>query len=687
MKLKNNHYNLNTLTKTTYLLLLSFFFSCQKNDSDDHIKNTPVLFDQSFLDGLEKNKKEKYLDSIVELLKSKENDSIVRETYLNVATEYYYINNLEKSLSFSLKALRLSKRAKDSIRIPKALFYVGDCYQNSKRDSAYFYYLQAEKLYYKIHDYNNTGRMLFDKAYVLFYDGNYVECEVEISKALQYLKKSTKYRLIYSCNTLMGNCLEKLVNYDEALRYHKLALFDLEKMESNGEDKDVVRNYNVSSVINICNLYDLKGEFSKSVKKLQSLHSQDFKDKSPVLYANVLSNLAYSKMKSGDYENVGSMFFESLRIVDSIGSESDILYKKLHIGEYFLTQKDTIKSVQSLKEANQLAFKIKNSNEILASLKLLSELDKKNRLFYANEYIKVSDSINLVQKNAHNKYARIEYETSRIEDENKVLTKQNFYILIISFGLILILGLLIVLRYLKFRNRELQFFKKQQSANEEIFQLLTEQQKKIDIAKDNEKTRIAKELHDGVMNKIYGVRMNLGVFNSSIDEETIEKRKVYISELQNIESEIRTVAHDLNRASFFDDDDFNVLLTSLVENQKEFTSTRFKYINDGLFEWESVENIYKINLYRIIQETILNINKYANAKKCEVKIQRMDNNFLKLSITDDGQGFDIINIKGGIGLNNMRERANSLKGQFNIESKIGEGTKIEVMFNLQTLSY
>jgi signal transduction histidine kinase len=677
---------LNTLYKITSLLLLLFFFSCQKNDSDTHIKSNAVLFNKTYLESLEKNKKEGYLDSIGDLLKSEENDSITRNLYLKVATEYYYINNLKKSLSFSLQALQLSREAKDSVRIPKALFYVGDCYQNSKRDSAYYYYLQAEKLYFKIHDYDNMGRMLFNKAYVLFYDGNYVECEVEISKALKYLKNSKDHQLIYTCNTLMGNCLEKLLYYDEALRYHKLALLDLGKMKSNGKDNGDLNCYNVSSVINICNLYDLKQEYSKSIEQLQGLLSEELKKKSPILYAKVLSNLAYSKMKSGNYENVYSMLSESLKIVNNLGDESDVLYKKIHIGEYFLTQRDTIKSIKILKEANKLAIKIKNSNEILASLKLLSELDKKNRLFYANEYIKVSDSINLVQKNAHNKYARIEYETSRIEDENKILTKENFYILITSFGLIIILGLLIGFRYLKYRNKELQFIKKQQIANEEIYLLLTEQHKKIDIAKENEKARMAKELHDGVMNKIYGVRMNLGVFNSSVDEETIEKRKIYITELQSIENELRTISHDLSRGSFFDGNDFNVLLTSLVENQKEFTNTQFKYVNDGMYEWDSVENIYKINLYRITQEAILNINKYANATKCEVKIKREDNNLLKLSIIDDGQGFDLASKRGGIGLSNMKERASSLKGQFNIESKIGAGTKIEVVFNLQVLS-
>ncbi|WP_231557061.1 tetratricopeptide repeat-containing sensor histidine kinase [Flavobacterium sp. AED] len=678
---------MSTPTKIICFFLLSLFFSCQKNDSDTSVKNSTTLFDKTYLDGLGQNKKEKYLDSIGHLLKSKDNDSIVRETYLKVATEYFNINNLEKSLSSGLRALKLSKQANDSIRIPKALYYVGDCYQNSKRDSAYFYYLQAEKLYYKIHDYDNLGKMLFNKAYVLFYEGNYVECEVEISKALQYLKKSSNHRFIYPCNTLMGNCLEKLVKYDEALRYHELALRDLEIMKNQGVNKDVINNYNVISVMNICNLYDLKKEFSKSIEKLQVLLTEDLKKRSPRLYANVLSNLAYSKMKNRDYQNVAPMFFESLRIVDSMGIESEILYKKIHIGEYFLTQKDTIKSIETLKEANQLATKIKNSNEILASLKLLSELDKKNRLFYANQYIKVSDSINGVQKNAHNKYARIEYETSRIEDENKVLTKENFFILMGSFGLVLILILIIVLRYLKYRNKELQFFKKQQKANDEIYHLLTEQNKKIDLAKESEKDRIAKELHDGVMNKIYGVRMNLGFFNSLIDEETIEKRKVYITELQNIESEIRSIAHDLSRGSFFDGNDFNVLLSSLIENQKEFTKTQFNYLNEEMFEWTTVDNIYKINLYRIIQEAILNINKYANAKNCTVKIQRKDNDILQLSITDDGAGFDTKIKKGGIGLSNMKERTNSLKGQFDIESKIGAGTKIEVIFNLQALSY
>ncbi|MFQ6601915.1 sensor histidine kinase [Flavobacterium sp. C3NV] len=636
-----------------------------------------ILFDKIHINELSESKKEYYLDSIVVLLKNRKNDSGTRNLYLDIASEYYYLNNLKKSLRSSFKALNLSTQVNDSIRMAKASYFVGDCYENSKKDSAYFYYLKAEKIYYAVNDYDNVARMLFSKARVLFYDGNYIECEIEVSKALQYLKESGNHKLLYSCYTLMGNCLEKSLNYNEALRYHNLALTEIKKMQIT----DDVNNYNVISIINICNLYDLQGQYSKSIKELQGLVTDDLKKKWPKLYANVLSNLAYSKMRNGDYKNVESMFLESLKIVESIGVESDVLYKKIYIGEYYLTQKDTLKSIENLKEANQLANKIKNFNEVLTSLKLLSKLDKKNRLFYTNKYIKVSDSINVSQKNTHNKYARIEYETSRIEDENKVLTKKNFYILIISFGLILLLVIIFVLRYLEYKNKELQFVKKQQKANEEIYQLLTEQHEKIDVAKESEKARIAKELHDGVMNKIYGVRMNLGFFNSKTDAAIIEKRKVYIYELQNIENEIRTISHDLSRGSFFEGNDFNVLLLSLIENLRDISGTQFKYINEETFDWSTIQNIYKINLYRIIQEAILNINKYANAENCEVRIQLEDHNLLKLIITDDGKGFDIKSKKNGIGLSNMKERANSLKGQFNIESKIGEGTKIEVTFN------
>lgn len=665
-----------------FLIVLSLVFCSKKKSFSYENKHASVFFDSSYSDDLGIKEKKKYLDSIDNLIGYVNvNDTITRNLHLKLALEYYYLNDLKKSLELSVKALKMSKEAKDTMRVPTALFYIGDCLRTEQKDSAYYYYLQAEKLYFKNNDYDNTAKMLFYKGYVLFYDGNYVECEVEISKALGFLSNSKNYRLIYSCNTLMGNCLEKLNDYDEALRYHQIAKSYLDLMRESNIDKDEINNYNISSVINICNLYDLKGEYSKSIIALQRVLTEELRKKWPRLYANVLSNLAFSKMKNKEYRNVQSMFLKSLSIVDSLGNKSDILYKKIYLGEFFLTQKDTIKSVNTLKEAYDLSKEIKNNDEALASLKILSAIDKKDRLMYAYSYIELSDSLTMVEKKAHNKYARIEYETSVIMDENEFLSKSNFYIVVLSVSIIIIMIFFYLLRYLKFKNRELSFLRKQQMADEEIYNLLTQEHKKIALAKEEEKAEIAKELHDGVMNRIYGVRMNLGFFNSHSDEKIIQKRKEYIYELQNIEKEIRAISHDLSKSSFFDDKDFNFLLLSLIQNQQNFSTTIFDYVIDSSIDWSSIQNIFKVNLYRIIQEAIFNINKYANAEHCSVVIRIASNDLLELEISDDGEGFDLMQDKKGIGLQNLKERVSTLNGNFNIESKKGMGTKINVTFN------
>lgn len=643
---------------------------------------TNINFDTKYFSKISGTKKEKYLDSIVGLLKNQKNDSVVRDLYLKTGEEYYYLNDLKKSFSSSSIALRLSQRENDSSRIAKSLYFIGDCYENTHKDSAYFYYLQAQKIYSRIHDYEKLGRMHFNKAYVLFYDGRFVECEVEVTKALKFIQNSKNFKLLYSCNTLMGNCLEKLFLYNQALKYHQLALENLKAMKNNGSDSDEVNNFNVSSVINICNLYDLKRDYSRSIKELSPLITKDLKHTWPRLYATVLSNLAYSKMRNKEYKNVESMFLESLRIADSLGYSSDVLYKKIHLGEFYLTQKDTFKSLRTLKEAYGIAVEIRNTNEVLSTLRLLTKIDDEKKLFYANRYIDVSDSINSNQSKTSNKYARIEYETAIVEDENKVLTRKNFYILIFSFGLILTLSAIFVFIYLKYKNKELRFVKQQQNDSNEIYQLLSEQNVKINSAKEEEKNKIARELHDGVMNKVYGVRMNLGFFNSKVDEQTIEKRREYIFELQNIENEIRMISHDLSHDSFLESSDFNTLLSNLILEQKDIGKTEFTYIIDDNFDWENIQNLYKINFYRIIQEAILNIHKYSEAQKAEVKIQLIDNHILKLSIIDNGVGFDVNSVKKGIGLSNIKERTDSLKGNFDIKSEIGTGTIIVVQFDI-----
>lgn len=654
-----------------HLLLASC--SEKRDQLDNH-----DLWSVDKLNSIPESKKNFYLDSIKSAVNQTTNDSLKIEFLLKLSSGYYSLSNMEESRETSKMALHIAKKFKDRESEAKALFYIGDSFQFSYRDSAYYYYYQAEKIYQKNNDFSNVARMQYSKAYVLFYDGNYVACEVQVSKALQNLKNSDDYFLIYSCNSLLGNCLEKIGDFEESLNYHNTALEIIEKLDLTEREKNL---YRVSTIGNISNLYDQQEKYDKSILNLQSILDENLKVNNPLSYARVLSNLAYSKFKNNEFQDVESMFLESIRIADSLGQKSDLLYKYIYFGDYYASQGDTVNAVKYIKGAKNLATENGNTNELLSTLRLLSKIDKGNSLQYSTEYIKISDNLQALQKRTRNKYARIEYETTKIQDANKELSKNNIIIIIVAIGLITLLIIFIIARYVKYKNKELQFLRKQEKASEEVYNLLTEQQQKINQAKETEKTKIAQELHDGIMNALYGIRLNLGFFNSKQDLEAVEKRKNYIEELKKVESDIRSISHNLSRNTFFDNSDFNMLLNGLIENQQGISSTRFSYISSDNSDWTDVPNIYKINLYRIIQEAILNVNKYAQAQNCIISFHRT-NNIIRILIQDDGIGFDTNAKKNGIGHNNMNNRIKSLNGTINFTSEVSKGTTIEIVVDI-----
>lgn len=660
-----------------FFTILLLFQSCESDNLTSKTDQQYYINSKQFTT-LTLPKKLNYLDSLTLELANKKNDSLLRKNFLDVANEYLYINQFEKSREISFKILKFSKVARDSITAATSLFYIGDSYQFTQKDSAYYYYYQAEKIYQKRLDFSNVARMQYNKAYVLFYDGNYIACEVQLSKALQNLNNSKDYFLLYSCNSLLGNCLEKIGDFDEALIYHNLALRYIDKLDVDNREKNV---YKVSTIGNISNLYDIQHQYDKSILNLQAILNDDLKNSNPLSYARVLSNLAYSKFQNNEYEGVEEMFLESINIADSLGHDSDLLYKYIYFGEYYASQKDTTAAIYYIQLAKNSAVKHRNTNELLSTLKLLAKIDKKRSLEYSSEYIRISDNAQALQKKTRNKYARIEYETTRIEDANKTLSRNNILIIIVAIGLITFLLTFIIVRYIKYKNKELQFLRKQEKANEDVFNLLTEQQQKINQAKEAEKAKIAQELHDGIMNALYGIRLNLGFFNSKQDPEAVVKRRIYIEELKKVETDIRTISHDLSRNTLFDSSDFNMLLEGLVEIQQGISGTRFSYINADHSDWTDVPNLYKINLYRIIQEAILNVNKYAQAQNCIISFQRAGN-IIRILIQDDGIGFDTNAKRNGIGHNNMNSRIKSLEGKIQFTSEVSKGTTIEIIVDI-----
>lgn len=663
--------------KKIYLLIFIFisFFSCQK-ERDDFVIETDIFTSNKY-NQLTKKEKLIYLDSIEKILNKIESDSVKMNKLLSLSSEYYFLKDNRKSFKITKDAFEIAEQIKDSFSMGRALYYMGDCYENFQKDSAYYYYKESEKIFKLIKNEDRLAKVHYNKAYLLFYEGNYVESEIEVIKSMSYLKNGNNLELLYMCNSLQGSNHTELEEYDKALDYFKQATIVLQKMKKAGLDIDQIYYYNLINTIDICKIYDKKEEYLKSITTLKSILSEDLKIKNQNLYNGISGNIAYSLMKSGNYKEAKIYYEKAIKISNKKDDTQSYLYKIIDFGEYHLLTKDTVKANVLFNEALELSKQLKSGNEELKTLSFLASANPEKATFYNNEYVRISDSIVKKQRASRDKFARIEFETSQVEDQNKLLNYRNIALVLGIIVSIIVFLLIIYIRHKISLKKELLLLEQKNIADKELFNLTNEFQIELVNAKQNEQNRISKELHDGIMNQIYGVRLNLGFLNEFDDIESKEKRLVLVKELQKIEAEIRTLSHDLSSENNFNNSDFNFLLHNLIQSNNNISNTEFTIDIDECIDWDNYSSLIKINVYRILQELFLNVNKYANSKKCGLKMKAQDS-VLYISVSDDGVGFSVSKTSDGIGLKNIKERLELLNGNVSILSNINQGAQFNI---------
>lgn len=667
-------------TKCKIIGLLSYFLliiSCNQNKDAVKYKSDIIILiknlDNSEAKDIDKNKR---LDALSKYLLACNNDSINRNLIFKVATKYYYLNNYDKYFQLTNKVYKLSIEKKDTNHIAKSLRYMGDYYNDTSHlDSAFSYYNKSEELFKNKKDTLMEGTLSLLKAGVLFDTGNFAESETETVKALQLLSKANNIDLVYNCYNVMAISLKGLNNCKKSLYYFNLALKQLDKLEKEKYPKDIVKS-RIACFNNMGRVYEKMENYSEAAHFYHiALQTKNIKKEYPRKYAMVLDNLAHSKMQARNFKGVLEILNESSRVSDSLDIKPIIVSNKINFGQYFLSKKDTLKALTYLKEGFALSRKIKNSELTLQSLKLLSENDVKNKNYFTNLYIKVSDSVLNKERTTRNKFARIAYETDQVEEKNVNLSKMITNVFISSGIIVFLLGGILFIYRLKARNKELLFIKEQQEANEKIYQLMLHQQTETEQARNEVRNRIAMELHDGIVNSIFTTRFNL----MQLDSGALDKKQQLIEELEKAENEIRKVSHDLQKNLLFEDQTLPEILTNLIEYQKNEFNTKFDLSVDKYIDWSSISSDAKIHVYRIVQEALQNSNKHSKAERCCVFILKTADK-ITLQIWDNGIGFQPKKTKQGIGLKNIKERTKALNGVLKITSSEAKGTTIEVVF-------
>jgi signal transduction histidine kinase len=123
---------------------------------------------------------------------------------------------------------------------------------------------------------------------------------------------------------------------------------------------------------------------------------------------------------------------------------------------------------------------------------------------------------------------------------------------------------------------------------------------------------------------------------------------------------------------FFEVSSFESAINDLLLNMNPDDRYEIQFEFDQKITSEFVSPDIQLNLYRILQEQLKNIVKYANASGIKVGLS-LDNHVIRMYVIDNGVGFDIDKVKKGLGLLNMQRRAELFGGKFSIETSSGKG--------------
>jgi len=486
----------------------------------------------------------------------------------------------------------------------------------------------------------------------------------------------------------IGYCLnniaivhQNLENLDKSLEYHFRALEYRKKM------KDIYGEG--GSYGNIGNVYFKLGDTNTAIafyeKALQILRR--VKDDEAVSVQ--LRNMGNIYAARGDNAKALELLNESLQLREKMGDQKGISSTLIELGEVFTNQQKYKKAANSLYKGLRIAKEINVVEEEMAAYwglaKMYSLQHQTDSAFqYTNFYIATKDSVyenRLAQQIID---AQEKYDTEKQQQKIELLTKEKELTDIgmkqrkteIGLLIFLIISLVGAGIFVLYRRRQMQ-----KAALDAAAIHHSEMQLKAVIdGQEDERRRIARELHDGVGQKLAGIKLNWEIVSDNLQNSPKIKQLEKMSHmLDDAVSEVRTISHQMMPKEL---EQFGLVPTIRSILQFNFGNTGIRYnFEDTGMENRLPQNI-ELGLFRILQELIANILKHAKADTVDIQLVRRSKQIMVM-VEDNGKGFDFEKLKNpGIGLMNIESRVEAIDGVLNFETAIGKGTIVTIRIPL-----
>ncbi|WP_348537018.1 tetratricopeptide repeat-containing sensor histidine kinase [Flavobacterium hungaricum] len=515
-------------------------------------------------------------------------------------------------------------------------------------NTAFYQFNKSKKLYEVLKDSANIGYILIQTACIQQVNGDYYGSKETLTEALPLFKKRNGYTAdIYN---IMGIADKELGLYDDAIFYYKESI------------KDYTDPIGKSAPMsNIGTVYIFQKKYDKTIAILESiLKNKLFYSKSISFdKSRDLDNLGYAYFKKGVEEKGFRLMSEALlkrkENKDIYGS----IESYLHLADYY-SKKDPQKSDEHAMEAYKIATRLNSVDERLEALQILISNDNTTKTpAYTQRYFTLNDSIIKVRNNFKNKSAKIKYDAKKEKDENEKLRLEKAENLLslqkakyqrIVFAIIfvfLVILITILIRYFRNKNKAI----------------------KVKTSYETE-TRIAKKIHDELANDVY----NVIAFTESQPLAAENTKENLLQKLDDIYSRVRGISKENNSIETGADFTNNIkeMLSAYSTNEQNVLISNIESI-----EWETIDDIKKITISRILQELMVNMKKHSKASLAAIKFENTPNAVL-INYTDNGKGCETTNLAKS-GLKNMESRVQAVNGHISFETEINKGFKAKIV--------
>ena len=580
-----------------------------------------------------------YINKVKIVSEKKDNLFYLSKGYYGIGYCFYKKGEVQKAQKYIYAAIPIALKSDNFQTLALAYNQLG-LIKNNDSD-----YQTAIKLFLKSLKISEKNG-LSEKSFALKNLGNLFLSQNDTVQAIKYYQEDYQYtkdknlvpEQFGSCNNL-GLIMRKK-NPALALEYFKKALSIAQKLDNKRWQYDIY--INLSVILMSDNQFK---NFNQTLSYLNSakLLIEDIGD--PNLY------FLY-------YYNLGGYYYKKKQYPEAIN--------------YYLKAEKTAENTEI-----PLDYKISLMDDLSIVLEKNKEYEK--AYHYQKTYHKLQDSIFSTEKVKNINEIITKYEVGKKNDQIQILNKQkelqekkNKLVVITS-----LLSIFILIGLLYFGYKRSQFQKKLNLQEKE--KILKEQELKEMSALINgqniERNRIAKDLHDGVAGDLAGIKLLLAKENTYLKNENLQKIQENLSE---VFQEIRKISHNLSINNIKEKTLKNLLsdLKDSYQQRNEFSFDVYIYPENAI---DDLDEIKKLNIYRILQELLHNISKHAKATEVELSINRHHND-MNIIVADNGVGFDIY--KKGIGLKNIEERLKIISGEMNIQSEMNKGTSVIIDIKL-----